>query len=65
MQTRCSPWLDVWWQATLYTMMSTILAGDVGGTKSNLGLLLKEGPALRLVFQRRVPLATTLVDTGR
>jgi glucokinase len=34
--------------------MTTILAGDVGGTKSNLGLLLKEGPTLRLVFQRRV-----------
>jgi glucokinase len=31
-----------------------ILAGDVGGTKCNLGLFLKEGPALRSVFQRRL-----------
>ena len=34
--------------------MTMILAGDVGGTKSNLGLFLKEGPSLRLVFQRRM-----------
>ena len=31
-----------------------ILAGDVGGTKSNLGLFVQEGPALRVVFQRRL-----------
>jgi glucokinase len=31
-----------------------ILAGDVGGTKCNLGLFLQEGPALRSVFQRRL-----------
>jgi glucokinase len=31
-----------------------ILAGDVGGTKCNLGLFLKEGPAVRAVFQRRL-----------
>jgi glucokinase len=31
-----------------------ILAGDVGGTKCNLGLFLKEGRALRSVFQRRL-----------
>lgn len=31
-----------------------ILAGDVGGTKSNLGLFLEEGTALRVVFQRRL-----------
>ena len=31
-----------------------ILAGDVGGTKCNLGLFLQEGLALRLVFQRRL-----------
>lgn len=31
-----------------------ILAGDVGGTKSNLGLFLNEGTALRSVFQRRL-----------
>lgn len=31
-----------------------ILAGDVGGTKCNLGLFLKEGSVLRPVFQRRV-----------
>src|SRR6202047_4234357 len=31
-----------------------ILAGDVGGTKCNLGLFLKEGLALRSVFQRRL-----------
>ncbi len=34
--------------------MTLILAGDVGGTKCNLGLFLKEGPALRSVFQRRL-----------
>jgi len=34
--------------------MTMILAGDVGGTKCNLGLFLKEGPALRPVFQRRL-----------
>jgi len=32
-----------------------ILAGDVGGTKCNLGLFLQEGPALRSLFQRRLP----------
>lgn len=32
-----------------------ILAGDVGGTKSSLGLFVEEGPALRSVFQRRLP----------
>jgi len=31
-----------------------ILAGDVGGTKCNLGLFVQEGPALRAVFQRRL-----------
>jgi glucokinase len=31
-----------------------ILAGDVGGTKCNLGLFLNEGRALRSVFQRRL-----------
>jgi len=31
-----------------------ILAGDVGGTKCNLGLFVQEGPALRSVFQRRL-----------
>ncbi len=31
-----------------------ILAGDIGGTKSNLALLLPEGNALRAVFQRRL-----------
>lgn len=31
-----------------------ILAGDVGGTKSNLGLFLQEGLVLRSVFQRRL-----------
>jgi glucokinase len=31
-----------------------ILAGDVGGTKCNLGLFTKSGPALRSVFQRRL-----------
>jgi glucokinase len=31
-----------------------ILAGDVGGTKCNLGLFLQEGRALRAVFQRRL-----------
>jgi len=31
-----------------------ILAGDVGGTKCNLGLFLKSGPGLRPVFQRRL-----------
>jgi glucokinase len=31
-----------------------ILAGDVGGTKCNLGLFLQEGLALRSVFQRRL-----------
>jgi glucokinase len=33
--------------------MTMILAGDVGGTKCNLGLFLKEGSALHSVFQRR------------
>jgi glucokinase len=31
-----------------------ILAGDIGGTKCNLGLFLPEGRALRSVFQRRL-----------
>jgi glucokinase len=31
-----------------------ILAGDVGGTKCNLGLFLQEGLALRSIFQRRL-----------
>lgn len=31
-----------------------ILAGDIGGTKSNLGLFVQEGTALRGVFQRRL-----------
>lgn len=31
-----------------------ILAGDIGGTKSNLGLFVQEGTALRVVFQRRL-----------
>src|SRR3979411_1008190 len=31
-----------------------ILAGDVGGTKCNLGLFLQEGLTLRSVFQRRL-----------
>jgi glucokinase len=31
-----------------------ILAGDVGGTKCNLGLFLQEGLGLRVVFQRRL-----------
>jgi glucokinase len=31
-----------------------ILAGDVGGTKCNLGLFVQEGPNLRSVFQRRL-----------
>src|SRR5580658_4045107 len=31
-----------------------ILAGDVGGTKCNLGLFVQEGPTLRSVFQRRL-----------
>ncbi len=34
--------------------MTMILAGDVGGTKCNLGLFLKEGTQLRAVFQRRL-----------
>ena len=34
--------------------MTLILAGDVGGTKCNLGLFLKEGSKLRLAFQRRL-----------
>jgi glucokinase len=34
--------------------MTMILAGDIGGTKCNLGLFLEEGPALRSVFQRRL-----------
>jgi glucokinase len=34
--------------------MTMILAGDVGGTKCNLGLFRAEGPALRSVFQRRL-----------
>jgi glucokinase len=33
--------------------MTMILAGDVGGTKCNLGLFVMERPALRAVFQRR------------
>jgi len=32
-----------------------ILAGDVGGTKCNLGLFARQGPSLRPVFQRRLP----------
>ncbi len=32
-----------------------ILAGDVGGTKCNLGLFREQGSALRVVFQRRLP----------
>lgn len=32
-----------------------ILAGDVGGTKCNLGLFIKEGKALRPIFIRRLP----------
>ena len=32
-----------------------ILAGDVGGTKCNLGLFAKNGPSLRPVFQCRLP----------
>ena len=31
-----------------------ILAGDIGGTKSNLGLFIPEGKAMRAVFQRRL-----------
>src|ERR1039458_9356936 len=31
-----------------------ILAGDVGGTKCNLGLFTRNGPSLRSVFQRRL-----------
>jgi len=31
-----------------------ILAGDVGGTKCNLGLFVQEGLVLRSVFQRRL-----------
>jgi len=31
-----------------------ILAGDVGGTKCNLALFLREGLTLRSVFQRRL-----------
>jgi glucokinase len=31
-----------------------ILAGDIGGTKSNLGLFLPEGQVLRAVFRRRL-----------
>jgi glucokinase len=31
-----------------------ILAGDIGGTKSNLGLFLPDGKLLRAVFQRRL-----------
>jgi glucokinase len=38
----------------LVTPMTMILAGDVGGTKCNLGLFLKEGTQLRAVFQRRL-----------
>jgi glucokinase len=34
--------------------MTMILAGDIGGTKCNLGLFLEEGPTLRSVFQRRL-----------
>ena len=34
--------------------MTLILAGDVGGTKCNLGLFLKQGHALRSVFKRRL-----------
>src|SRR5208337_2791640 len=31
-----------------------ILAGDIGGTKCNLGLFQQEGPGLRSVLQRRL-----------
>jgi glucokinase len=34
--------------------MAMILAGDVGGTKCNLGLFRKDGSLLRSVFQRRL-----------
>jgi glucokinase len=34
--------------------MTMILAGDVGGTKCNLGLFVQEGRPLRSVFQRRL-----------
>jgi len=34
--------------------MTTILAGDIGGTKCNLALFLKEGNHLRLAFQKRL-----------
>ncbi len=44
-----------------------ILAGDVGGTKCNLGLFVREGLALRAIFQRRLatrdyPKCEDLVD---
>jgi len=32
-----------------------ILAGDIGGTKCNLGLFVPQGIALRSIFQRRLP----------
>ena len=32
-----------------------ILAGDIGGTKCNLGLFVPDGTALRSIFQRRLP----------
>ena len=35
--------------------MSTILAGDIGGTKCNLALFTSEAERLRPVFQRRLP----------
>jgi glucokinase len=38
----------------LFPPMTMILAGDVGGTKCNLGLFVKEGSVLRPVFQRRL-----------
>ena len=34
--------------------MNMILAGDLGGTKCNLGLFLRNGPSLQPVFQRRL-----------
>lgn len=43
------------WLAAREAHHTMILAGDVGGTKCNLGLFAKNGPSLRPIFQRRLP----------
>jgi glucokinase len=44
--------LCIRWKTIRWKIM--ILAGDVGGTKCNLGLFQQEGRALRSIFQRRL-----------